>query len=148
MKKPEDYWDEDLSWIKCYWDTDIDEIANRLVNEMKLIPRDGDADTEIPARDVFTPEDIRAVKALYYGVLHGCLFCGVFEKCESAIDRAIFDSSKQIALNCAEFTFMNLHPEYNSYMTFYQPVSHVVEYMHNHWEELVEEDKRRQNARE
>lgn len=145
MKKPEDYWDEDLSWIKCYWDTDIDEIVDRLAGDMKLVPCGG-TDEEHPAvqaRDVFTSEDMRSVKALYHGVLHGCLFCGAFKDQNDAVGRHIRSQTVQVALNCAEFAFLKLHPDYNSYDTFYLPIKHVVDYMHNHWDELEEEDERR-----
>jgi hypothetical protein len=130
-----DYWTEDLSWIKCWYDDDIDRIVQYLADNMKLYDRERN-DPPVPAKDVFTPEDFRAVKALYAGVLHAVVFCGVVQE-DDRFGKA------QVALDTAEFAFMRLHPDYSSYESFYNPVRHVVDYMKNHREELLAECERR-----
>ena len=130
-----DYWTEDLTWIKCWHDNDIAEIAQYLVDNMELHGRDGSS-APVPAKDVFTPEDFRVVKALYAGVLHAVVFCGVVQEID------MFGKA-QVALDTAEFAFAHLYPDYNSYESFYNPVRHVVDYMKNHREELLEESERR-----
>ena len=130
-----DYWSEDLSWIKCWYDKDIDEIVQYLADNMKLYDRDR-KDPPVPAKEVFTSEDFRTTKALWFGVLHACTFCGVVQD-DDKWDHA------QTALDAAEFAFMYLHPELSSYESFYNPIKHVVEYMHNHRKELLEEGERR-----
>ena len=132
-----DYWKEDLSWIKCWHDRDIDRIVQYLADRMELYGRDG-SDAPVPAKDVFTSEDLRAVKSLYAGVLHAVVFCGAVQ------DDDRFGKA-QVALDTAEFAFMHLHPDYNSYESFYNPVRHVVDYMKNHRKELLEESERRIN---
>lgn len=134
-----DYWKEDLSWIRCWHDRDIDCIVQYLADNMELYGRDGSE--PVPAKDVFTPEDLVVVKALYAGVLHAVVFCGVVQE-DDRFGKA------QVALDTAEFAFMRLHPEYNSYESFYIPIRHVVDYMKNHRKELLEESERRSNEKD
>ena len=143
-----DEWEIEISKVlRSYAEKDVLATVAWLTDNMELYGRserapspdmelrtgpDGDP---VPARDVFTKEDLRTVRALYCGVIRGCRYCGA----TSGSDR--FDRT-QVALDSAEFAFMYLHPDLNSYESFYRPIKNVVEYMKTYNDRLEAETER------
>ena len=122
------------------WLTDNMELYGRVERppspDMEL--RTGPDEDPMPARDVFTADDCRNVRSLYYGVIRGCVYCGATE------ERDRF-SKCDVALDAAEFAFMYLHPDLNSYESFYRPIRNVVEYMKTYNDRLEAETERIHN---
>ena len=141
-----DEWEVEISKVlRSYAEKDVLATVAWLTDNMELygrVVRSPSPDMEpwtgpdpVPARDVFTKEDIRVVKALYCGVIRGCRYCGA----TSGSDR--FEMT-QVALDSAEFAFLYLHPDLNSYESFYRPIKNVVEYMKTYNDRLEAETER------
>lgn len=129
-----DEWEEEISKVlKSYSKEDVYATIRWLVDNMELYDRDGDG--PVSAKDVFTMDDCRSVRSLYYGVIRGCVCCGATRE----HDRL---SKCDVAMNAAEFAFIYMHPGYNSYLSFYLPIDNVINYMKKYNEKLEQETER------
>lgn len=141
-KEPETKTLDDLSWIRCYFDSDIDEIVDVLMREMKLYDRergpDDDDNGYYEAFETLSGAEKKVVKALYSAILHTFTFCGLWER-----NKEVYP-----ALDCAEFAFMHLFPRWNSYSSFYIPVKRVVDYWKENWDKMNLEAERRKKKEE
>lgn len=143
-----DEWEIEISKVlRSYAEKDVLATVAWLTDNMELYPSKSGAvssdmtlrlswnETPVRAVDVFTKEDLRTVRALYCGVIRGCRFCGA-TKSDDRFERT------QVALDSAEFAFLFLHPDLNSYESFYRPIKNVVEYMKTYNDRLEAETER------
>ena len=121
--------------LKSFSQEHVYDVVNWLVENMELYGASQDSEP-VPARKVFTPHDLITVRALYYGVIKGSIWCGAFHY----PDRDAYGKA-DAAMDSAEFAFLLLHPDLNSYMSFYRPLANVVEYMRKNHKQLSENNK-------
>lgn len=96
------------------------KIADYLVDHM-LLYRRPDLDHPTPAKTTLSDDSIKVVRALYLSVLLTLQHHGVIAR------RSVFNNEVvRASLDTAEFSFLALFPEYNSYLSFYVELDDVV----------------------
>lgn len=96
------------------------KIADYLVDHM-LLYRRPDLDHPVLAKTTLSDDSIKVIRALYLSVLLTLQHHGIIAR------NGVFDNEViRASLDTAEFSFLALFPEYNSYLSFYVELDDVV----------------------